>query len=357
MRKGMPAFTLDELILEHQSTALLLFDERMRLLRLNPAAELMLELNVSKVIGCEPGELLPLAADFDAVLRRVHESGQPLTEHEMRLSLEGERTITVDCTVVPVNDAEDRGYVLTELVQLDRHMAITRDESLMAQNETARALVRGLAHEIRNPLGGLRGAAQLLERQLVQGALTEYTDIIIRESDRLQRLLDRLLGPRTPPQKREMNIHEVTERVCALVSADTAPGVDLVRDYDPGIPPINADPELLIQAALNIARNAAQAVRSNGSIRIRTRVQRQFTIAQRRHKLVVRIEIVDDGPGVPEHLLKSLFYPLVTGRSDGTGLGLSIAQSLIYQHGGLVEYVRDGGLTKFSILLPLDDKV
>lgn len=351
----MPDFTLDRLILENQSTAWLLFDEQLRLLRVNPAAELMLELSVSKVIGDEPKELLPHAVEFDATVRRVHASGQPLTEHEMRLTLEGERVITVDCTVVPVSDGEDRGYVLTELVQLDRHMRITRDESLMAQNETARTLVRGLAHEIRNPLGGLRGAAQLLERQLEPGALTEYTDIIIRESDRLQRLLDRLLGPRTPPQKRELNIHEVTERVCALVAADTPPGVHLMRDYDPSIPLLYADPELLIQATLNIVRNAAQAVESDGSITIRTRVQRQFTIAQRRHKLVVRIDIIDDGPGVPDDLLNSLFYPMVTGRSDGTGLGLSIAQSLIYQHGGLVEYTRDGEQTKFCVFLPLDD--
>jgi two-component system nitrogen regulation sensor histidine kinase GlnL len=223
----------------------------------------------------------------------------------------------------------------------------------MSQNESARALVRGLAHEIRNPLGGLRGAAQLLERELGTEELKEYTRIIVHEADRLQALVDRLLGPRMLPSKRLINIHEVTERVRALIQAEAPGGIVVDRDYDPSIPELYADPELLIQATLNVAQNAVQAVADAGHILLRTRVHRQYTIGQRRHRLVARIDICDNGAGIREDLKDLIFYPMVTGRNDGTGLGLSIAQSLVNQHAGLIECHSEPGNTTFSILLPL----
>jgi two-component system nitrogen regulation sensor histidine kinase GlnL len=178
--------------------------------------------------------------------------------------------------------------------------------------------------------------------------------VIVGEADRLQSLLDRMLGPRSLPRKREVNIHEVTERVFALMCAEAPPGIEMDKDYDPSIPPLHADPELLIQAMLNVARNAVQALGERGRILLRTRIHRHFTIGQRHHGLVARIDVVDNGPGVNEAIEDRIFFPLVTGRSDGTGLGLSIAQSLVNQHCGLIECSSRPGYTQFSILLPVE---
>jgi two-component system nitrogen regulation sensor histidine kinase GlnL len=179
--------------------------------------------------------------------------------------------------------------------------------------------------------------------------------VIVHEVDRLQQLVDRMLGPRTVPRMRHVNVHEVTERVCALIEAEAPAGVKVMRDYDPSLPQLTADPELLIQAVLNVARNAVQALEGSGTIRVRTRIQRQFTIGQRCHRLVICVDIVDSGPGIPRELVEQVFYPMVTGRGDGTGLGLSIAQNLVNQHGGLIECECRPGSTTFSILLPVEN--
>ena len=239
-------------------------------------------------------------------------------------------------------------------MQLDRHHQITREERLLTQIAYARNLVRRLGHEIKNPLGGLRGAAQLLECELPDAALREYTGVIIREADRLTALVDRMVGPRRPPRMEPVNIHEVTERVRALVNAETPASIVVERDYDPSIPELRADPELLIQAMLNIARNAVHALGEGGRIVLRTRVQRRVGIGVRQHRLMCRIEVADDGPGIPDDLVDSMFYPLVSGRDGGAGLGLSIAQSLVYEHGGIIECTSHPGETTFSILLPMD---
>lgn len=226
----------------------------------------------------------------------------------------------------------------------------------MAQQNAARMLLRGLAHEIKNPLGGLRGAAQLLDQELPDDELREYTRIIIEESDRLQSLVDRMLAPNKPPHKSLINIHRVLERVRQLVQVEAPVGVKLNRDYDPSMPALYGDGDQLIQAILNIVRNAAQALGDKGKITIRTRIHRQVTIGLNRHPLVAKIDVVDDGPGIKAELLNQIFYPMVTGRAEGTGLGLSIAQSLISQHGGLVECESKPGETIFSIFLPLEKK-
>ncbi|MCK5363614.1 MAG: PAS domain-containing protein [Gammaproteobacteria bacterium] len=343
-------------IIDNLTTAVLLIGTDLRVLAMNPAAEELLDVSANQVLGTSAERLLPETALFAAALGRAVTSGAPFTEREMRLTLPAQ-TITVDCSVTPIGESRDDARLLVELVAVDRHRRITRDEQGVARNASVRALMRGLAHEIRNPLGGLRGAAQLLERELADDALKEYTQIIVHEADRLQNLLDRMLGPRGVPNKRSINIHEVTERVRALLRAEAPPGVHVTRDYDPSIPPVHADPELLIQATLNVARNAVQALDGSGALQLRTRIQRRFTIGQTCHRLVVRIEVQDDGPGVPDELREHVFFPLVTGRSDGTGLGLSIAQSLLHQHDGLIEFASVPGDTIFSLILPVENGI
>lgn len=347
--------SVDQVVLENLSTAVMLFDHELRVVAMNPAAEALLDLSANKVRGARLTELLPRAAAYARALGRVVASRQPLTERDMRLRLPGDRGLTVDCTVTPL--PEDEEGVVVELVQLDHHKRITREEHLVAQNESVGALIRGLAHELRNPLGGLRGAAQLLQRELPNESLAEYTSVIIREADRLQDLLERMLGPRSLPRRRSVNVHEITERVRSLIRAESPDTVRIAYDYDPSIPELEVDPDLLIQATLNVARNAVQALDEDGLINFRTRVHRQVTIGSKRHRLVVSIEISDDGPGIPGALEESIFYPMVSGRADGTGLGLSIAQSLVSQHGGLIEFARESGLTTFSILLPVEARL
>jgi two-component system nitrogen regulation sensor histidine kinase GlnL len=215
--------------------------------------------------------------------------------------------------------------------------------------------MRSLAHEIKNPLGGIRGAAQLLERELVKPALAEYTQVIIAEADRLRTLVDRLLGPHRAPAYRRINVHEVLVRVKGIVQAEFAQ-VPIVCDFDASLPEFDADPEQLLQALLNIARNAAQALSSSTiaspQIRLVTRVARGVTLARRRHRLAVAIGVEDNGPGVPDAIRDRIFYPLVSGRQGGSGLGLTIAQTLIAEHGGSIEWSSAPGRTVFTVLLP-----
>ncbi len=344
---------MSRMVLDHMTTAVVLFDTTGALVAMNQAAEELLDASLNKVRGAQAQSLFGESAEFIAALNRVICADEPLTEREMRLDVEYVGVVTVDCVMTPVRGNAGPEAVLVELVVLDRHKQISREQRLVADTESARQVLRGLAHEIRNPLGGLRGAAQLLERELENDELREYTQVIVHEADRLQNLLDRMLGPRTPARFREMSIHEVTERVYALVRAEAPQSVLITKDYDPSIPEFVADPELLIQAVLNVARNAIEAVGEHGNVRLLTRIHRQFTIGQRPHRLVARIDVRDDGPGIDEQLIERVFHPLVTGRDGGTGLGLSIAQSLVNQHGGLIECESIVGHTVFSILLPV----
>lgn len=340
-------------VLENLSTAVLLFDKRLHLGYMNPSAEMLLAMSVRQARGLTAQALFAGADVFVTSLQRALDSGHPYTERELALNLPTGMNITVDCTLTPVNDPR-KTELIVELTQVDRHRRIQREESLLSQHQTTRAVVRGLAHEIKNPLGGLRGAAQLLERELANEGLKEYTRIIIGEADRLQNLVNRMLGPRALPQKRRINIHQVLEHVRNLVMAEAPGAVQIVRDYDPSIPDFNADPDQLIQAVLNLVRNAVQAVGERGRIVLRTRTMRQFNIGQQRHKLVLRIDVIDDGPGIPPDLMERIFFPMVTSRPEGTGLGLPIAQSLVNQHGGLIECTSEPGETCFTVLLPLE---
>lgn len=340
-------------ILENLSTAVAVLDDALRFVWLNPAAEILLESSSNQVAGHALADFLPGNRRFIKTLHQIRESGRTLTERGLRLTLQNGRTATVDCTVTVAADDEGRSELLLEMDQVDRLMRLTREEARLEQHAANRAVIRGLAHEIKNPLGGLRGAAQLLERELPDRGLKEYTRIIIHEADRLRNLVDRLVGPNRPLDRRPLNIHQVLEHVRSLIIAEF-PGLIMRRDYDPSLPEISGDAEQLIQATLNIARNAAQAVDNAGTIVLRTRAERQFTIANCRHRLVIRTEIEDDGPGIREDLMKQIFYPMVTGRPEGTGLGLSIAQAIVNQHGGLIQCASRPRQTVFTVYLPVE---
>lgn len=340
-------------IIENLHTAVLLLDSSLRLEFMNPAGEMLFAVSAARFIG-HPAQEVLIDRELSMALEQVLASGTAITERELVLNLGYRPRVTVDLTAIPLVDSEGREALLVEMNQVDRQLRITREEGLLAQGHATRALVRGLAHEIKNPLGGLRGAAQLLERELNNEELKEYTNIIISEADRLQQLMNRMLGPNALPKKRKLNIHEVVERVRQVVNAELSEAVKINRDYDPSIPEVYADADQLIQALMNLVRNAAQAVGEKGEITLRTRTLRQYTIGHNLHKLVARIDVIDNGPGIAPDMRESLFLPMVTGRADGTGLGLPIAQSLINLNNGLIEWESRPGFTVFTVLLPIE---
>jgi two-component system, NtrC family, nitrogen regulation sensor histidine kinase GlnL len=346
--------TVYKKILEHMNGAILLFNQDLLLTYINPAGEVLLADSAKHLLGTSAYKLFKAAPNalFDDWLQRMH-LHEPLVDRELifeRLN----QSITVNLSATPLLENGKLSEILIELQQVDRHIRITREEQLLAQQNTSRLLVRGLAHEIKNPLGGLRGAAQLLDLELMDPELKEYTRIIIAESDRLQDLMDKMLGPNKPAQKRQLNIHEILERVRCLVAVDASHSIRIQTDYDPSIPELSADKNQLIQALLNIVRNAVQAIQDEGVILIKTRICRHMTIGRKRFKLTIRIDIADTGPGIKPELMDQIFYPMITSRAEGTGLGLSIAQSLINQHSGIIECQSEPGNTVFSIYLPLE---
>ncbi len=335
-------------ILESQSTPLLVVDRDDRLRYLNPAAEDLFAVSARRVIEVPLGELIPGDRQLHAAIRRTREGNAPVVQRDITLPhAQGE--LVADLFLSPMDDGS--GRVIVELARRD---LVARADRLMEQQAVLDKLLRGLAHEIKNPLGGLRGAAQLLEVELPEAALREYTGVIIREADRLQALVDQILGPRGGLRRCPLNIHEVVEHVHTLVRLDLPAGVSLERDYDPSLPELLGDRDLLIQALLNVVRNAVEAVGGKGRIVLRTRAVRHVAVGGRTLRLAVRLEVEDDGPGVPEAIRDEIFFPMVTGRAEGCGLGLSIAQSAINRHGGLVQFESAPGRTVFAIILPLE---
>lgn len=344
----LPAELLDGL-----TTAVICLDAQLRVAAMNSAAESLFGVGRRSALGETLEQAVPPLVAHVGRLRTAIDDGTGFIERELQLRSHGEHSFTVDCTVTPLPVGRNVG-LLMEFLPLDRHLRISRDELLLAQHQASRELIRSLAHEIKNPLGGIRGAAQLLEREFPDSEHREYTRVIIREVDRLQNLVNRMLGPNRLPRKQPINVHEVLEHVRQLVEAESPLSVAFLRDYDPSIPDLVVDREQLIQAVLNLVRNALQAVGNRGQVALRSRARRQFTIAGQRHKLVVQVDVEDDGPGIPHSLLDKIFYPMVTTRPDGTGLGLPIAQYLIHSHGGLIECQSRPGRTVFSMYLPLE---
>ena len=345
---------LHQHILDNLNGAVALFGPDLRLRYLNPAAEMLFGGSSRQLLGMSFGDLVMPREPIIDQLRSAIDSHHPFSKHEQLIDLFNGKEITADITVTVLHSPFGESEVLFEITPIDRLLRITREDAMVAQQVASRELLRGLAHEIKNPLGGLRGAAQLLERELHSEEQKEYTRVIIDEADRLQKLVNRMLGPSGMPKNRNVSVHELIEYVRNIVVAENNADIALHRDYDPSIPDINGDPDLLIQALLNIVNNARQALGKQGNITIRTRVLRKFTIGQTQHRLVVRIDVIDDGPGIPDDIKDKIFFPMVTGRADGTGLGLSIAQRLVHQHGGLIECQSQPGHTVFSIFLPIN---
>ncbi len=345
-------FALDTL-----ATAVLFVDDHLRIVYANAAAENLLRTSSRSLLGAALPKFFLDCSRVKQVADRVVAESCPHTEHEL-LFARADNEVPVSLTVSPMQNA--LGAFAIEIRPQDQHLRVEREERQHSLQEANRVLLRNLAHEIKNPLGGIRGAAQLLQRELRDADQREYTAVIIGEADRLQSLMDRLLTPHRLPRIESISIHEVLERVRALLLADSAAmqGEDIVveRDYDVSVPPLLADREQLIQVFLNIGRNAMQALagRENGHITLRTRAARQITLARQRHRIALKVQVIDNGPGIPNDLRQRMFYPLVSGREDGSGLGLSIAQTYVHQHNGLIDCESTPGRTSFTVLLPFN---
>lgn len=339
-------------LIEAMTTALLVLDQELRIIRMNAACERAFTTSRSRALDQTLTAILPGFRALEARLHAVLVDHTGFIEHELSLWRPAGPPLLIDCTVTPLQ-ASGGTQLLLEILPLERQQQFSRETMLQAQHQASRALVRGLAHEIKNPLGGIRGAAQLLERERHDPTAREYTGIIIREADRLRDLLDRMLGPDRLPNIEQLNVHEALEHVRQLIEAEAPANIRVTRDYDPSLPELRADRTQLIQALLNVARNALQACGEAGEIVLRTRMRRQQTLGAVRHKLAIQIDIEDDGPGIPADIADRIFYPMVSTRSEGTGLGLPIAQYLIHTHDGLIEYHSQPGKTVFSIYLPV----
>lgn len=343
--------------LELLAAAVVLVDKNLIVRYMNPSAENLFELNIKNAAGVALGELFDDTAVLAAAVSYARDHNSSYTEHALELGIAG-RKLHLSCTVTPVG-LEERSSgedFLLEFQHTEQQLKIAREERLLDQSRANRELIRNLAHEIKNPLGGIRGAAQLLDRELERPNLHEYTQVIMKEADRLQQLMDRLLTPHRLPQPTMVNVHEVLERVRSVILAEY-PDIVIRRDYDTSLPLLRGDKEQLIQAVLNIVRNAAQALAGAGEIILRTRIARQVTLARKRYRHALAVMICDNGPGIPEEMHERIFYPLVSGRVGGTGLGLTLAQNFISQHYGTIAFESEPGSTCFTILLPVNEDV
>jgi two-component system, NtrC family, nitrogen regulation sensor histidine kinase GlnL len=341
--------------LENLMTGVIVLDTGFEVRYANPAAEQLLGVSRQQLAGRALLELVPGLAVLAPLLERVRETGQDLSSCGVLIPAPpgDDAGMAFDCALSTSEGAPGAREFLLEITDASRRLRVDRDKALLAQLEASRSMVRQLAHELRNPLGGIRGAAQLLERQLESPAQKDYTSLIIREADRLVGLTAALLGPARPPARKLLNIHELLEHVRQLIVAEGGSDIQVERDYDPSLPATMLDRDLVIQAMLNLARNALNALEGPGRIVFRTRVVTNDTIGHLRCRLAACVEIEDDGPGVPEELRDTLFYPLVTGRPGGSGLGLAVAQDLVSRHEGLVEYSSRPGRTVFRMLFPI----
>ncbi len=344
--------------IENLSTAVLVLNDRLAVQYANPAAEQLLGVSRLQLAGRRPGEVVPGLSLIDPLLDRCLAGDHGLSRRELAVDLEptGARRINVDCAVTALEKPDGSTEILIELTGADWRLRMKREAGLLAQLSITRSMMRQLAHEIRNPLGGIRGAAQLLERQLPGDELASYTSLIIREADRLASLAGGFLAPSAQPAVAQCNVHEIAEHMHKLLVAEAPDSVRIARDYDPSLPELTVDRDQVIQAMMNLARNALQAAGPEGRLVIRTRALMNRTIGNCAHRIVASVEIEDDGPGVPDTLRETLFYPLVTGSSRGTGLGLAIAQELVSRHGGIIEFDSRPGRTVFSMLFPIDEE-
>jgi two-component system, NtrC family, nitrogen regulation sensor histidine kinase GlnL len=347
-------------LLDALSTGLMVLDAHLCVVYANVGAQDMVGISLKQARGHPIGELFAGPQSLVELLRRSLNNNETCSDHEFTLAplntMQATRPpVVVDITITPLEGPITGTHLLLELVDARQRQRIARGTELLSRVDGSRLMVRQLAHEIKNPLGGLRGAAQLLDRELHDGGLKEYTTVIINEADRLRALVDTMLGPAGPPRKQLLNVHEVCEHVHQLVRVEAGPAVQIERDYDPSVPEGRFDRNELIQALLNIVRNAMQALAGSGRIVLRTRALSNQNIGPLRHRLVACLQVEDNGPGIPDDLHKTLFFPLVTGKPEGTGLGLTVAQDMVARHGGIIEFESRPGRTVFTMLLPLED--
>lgn len=344
-------------IIDSLHSAVIVVTTDLMILCMNPSAEMLFDISDRRARCRSLRALILEEHEFFDRLERSLVSSHPYSAYETQLNLHNQRQIEVDYCVSPVSWGDEvEACLIIEFKHLANHSRHVHEDSILNQYEASKGLLRGLAHEIKNPLGGIRGAAQLLAREL-DDKDQAFTDIIIQEADRLKDLLDRMVGPRDVPDKSELNIHQLLEHVRKLVTAEH-PEITITADYDPSIPELNADKSMLIQVILNLTRNAVRATlavpeRAN-TIHFRTRPQRNCKIGKKTHPLGLKIDIEDNGTGIDESLRENIFLPMVTGHAEGTGLGLPIAQSLVKQHDGLIEFNCTPETTVFSVLLPLN---
>jgi two-component system nitrogen regulation sensor histidine kinase GlnL len=348
-------------LLDVLSTGLVMLDSHMCVVYANVGAQDLLAVGLNQARGHPIRQLFEDSQALDLLLRRSLERGEPCSGHEialvpaLKLKQGSREPVVVDVTVTPLEGQVTGTHLLLELADARTRLRISRESEILSRLDGSRLMIRQLGHEIKNPLGGLRGAAQLLDRELHDGSLKEYTTVIINEADRLRALVDSMLGPSAPPHKALVNIHELCEHVFHLLRSEAPPDVAIERDYDPSVPSALFDRNEIIQALLNVARNALQAVDPvSGRVTLRTRILTNANISTVRHRLIANVQVEDNGHGVPPELQRSVFYPLVTSRSTGTGLGLAVAQDLVTRHRGIVEFESRPGHTVFSLLLPLE---
>lgn len=347
--------------LENLAASVILLNAEKQVIYINPSAEALFAISATQIANCHLSEVFLNCELLDLAIEQAIKRNSPFREHEFAITTVRQQSHAVTCAVTPI--AMHEATLLLEFQQMDQQLRIAKEERMLIQQQANSELLRNLAHEIRNPLGGLRGAAQLLEHELPQPSLREYTQVIIKEADRLQSLMDRLLVPHRVPKYEPTNIHEVLERVRSLLLAESPNNIKVQRDYDTSLPELIGDREKLIQAVLNIARNAVQALLSNNGpdakVTLRTRAERQVTLSRKRYRAAIKLEIIDNGPGIPPNMLDKIFYPLVTGREGegGAGLGLALAQTFITQHHGMIDCKSQPGNTCFTILLPIESTV
>lgn len=344
-------------IIDNLHSAVIVIGENLQVVYINPAAEMLFHISNKRAMNKYIHELVINEHEFFDRLERSLISAHPYTVYEDQLLVHNHQTIDVDYSVSPIQYLSTGRFLLLEFIRLKAQQKISHEESILSQYEASKSLLRGLAHEIKNPLGGIRGAAQLLERELDDDEDKQFTQIIINEADRLKNLLDRMVGPKDIPTKSDVNIHKILEHVRQLILAEND-HIKLTVDYDPSVPELHADESMMIQVILNITRNAVVAASSikgcEGKINFKTRTQRNCKIGSHTYPLAARIDIEDNGTGVSKELQEKIFMPMITGHAEGTGLGLSIAQSLVQQHHGLIEFTSQPEQTIFTILLPIN---
>jgi len=346
--------------MEDLATGVFACDKNLAIKYINPSAEILFELSYDQAFNQNISLFFEEIDFFKSALKQAKTKQSSYREHEYFIKTKQNKTICVSFTITPI---EKKVFdFIVEFSQMDQQLRIAREERMFIQQQANSELLRNLAHEIRNPLGGLRGAAQLLEKELKEKSLKEYTQVIINEADRLQNLMNKLLIPHQLPMYKKTNIHEVLERVRSLIISEFPDYLNLTRDYDVSLPEFIGDREKLIQAVLNIARNGVQAMLENKptekmNLNFITRAENQIVFHKKKHTTAIRLDIIDNGPGIDNELLDKIFYPLVSGKNYGSGLGLSLSQNFITQHNGMIDCSSIPGKTKFSIILPIENNL